>query len=89
MFFVNSTVNLIYAYDYDLETGTASNRRVFVDGEKQGLTKSLYGSPDGFCIDKEGCIWCARRVWDHEHQKAELFMLVRQMGGKQGDPVDS
>lgn len=60
MFFVNSTVNLIYAYDYDLEAGTASNRRIFVDGEKLGLTRNGYGKPDGFCIDKEGCIWCAR-----------------------------
>lgn len=66
MFFVNSTVNLIYAYDYDVEAGTASNRRIFVDGEQSGLTKSVYGSPDGFCIDKEGCIWSARYVLQYE-----------------------
>ncbi|KAG8985274.1 hypothetical protein FRB90_004847 [Tulasnella sp. 427] len=60
MFFVNSTVNLIYAYDYDVERGTASNRRIFVDGETIGLPKKVYGNPDGFCIDREGCIWSAR-----------------------------
>lgn len=66
MFFVNSTVNLIYAYDYDVEAGTASNRRIFVDGEQLGLTKRVYGNPDGFCIDKEGSIWCARQVLHYE-----------------------
>ena len=60
MYFVNSTIGLIYAYDYDLETGTASNRRVLVDGPGMGLTPDVYGKPDGFCIDKEGCIWSCR-----------------------------
>jgi len=60
MYFVNSDLNVIYAYDYDLPTGTASNRRIFVDGNAMGLKKSLYGNPDGFCIDREGSIWSAR-----------------------------
>lgn len=60
MYFVNSTINVIYAYDYDLGSSSVSNRRVFVDGEAIGLTKNDYGNPDGFCIDKEGSIWCAR-----------------------------
>ncbi|KAG8884506.1 hypothetical protein FRB99_004518, partial [Tulasnella sp. 403] len=31
MYFVNSTINVIYAYDYDIETGETANRRTFVD----------------------------------------------------------
>jgi len=60
MYFVNSDLNVIYAYDYDPETSQASNRRIFVDGHSIGLRKDLYGNPDGFCIDREGSIWCAR-----------------------------
>lgn len=62
MYFVNSTVNLIHAYDYDVKSGTATNRRNFIDGDALGLTQDIYGNPDGFCIDREGCLWVARSV---------------------------
>ncbi|WP_226576306.1 SMP-30/gluconolactonase/LRE family protein [Acuticoccus sediminis] len=44
----------IWAYDYDIETGTPSNRRHFgaVDGSEGG------GS-DGSTVDSEGCLWNA------------------------------
>jgi sugar lactone lactonase YvrE len=46
----------IYAYEFDLATGSISNRRIFVD-----LTaESFY--PDGLTIDSEGCVWSA--MWD-------------------------
>ncbi|TFK57168.1 regucalcin [Heliocybe sulcata] len=56
MYFVDSLVNRIYAYDYD--DGEISNRRIFVDALAQG---QQWGSfPDGLCIDSEGGIWSAR-----------------------------
>ena len=43
----------IYAFDYDLETGTPSNKRVFVD------LKERNWMPDGATVDNEGYYWSA------------------------------
>jgi sugar lactone lactonase YvrE len=53
MYFVDSPTKNIFKYDYDLDTGSISNRRVFfhVDDEN--------GVPDGHVPDEEGCIWQA------------------------------
>ncbi|EMD42238.1 hypothetical protein CERSUDRAFT_42678 [Gelatoporia subvermispora B] len=56
MYFTDSLVNRIYAYDYN--DGNLSNRRVFVDPISQGQPEGSF--PDGLCIDKEGGIWSAR-----------------------------
>jgi sugar lactone lactonase YvrE len=45
------SVQLIWAFDYDVETGTPSNRRVFVD------MNPLPGRPDGAAIDEDSCYW--------------------------------
>jgi sugar lactone lactonase YvrE len=45
---------LIWAFDYDVTTGTPTNRRIFVD------MNPLPGRPDGAAVDEEGCYWiCA------------------------------
>jgi sugar lactone lactonase YvrE len=47
-------VQQIWAFDYDIETGTPSRRRLFVD------MKPLPGRPDGAAVDEDGCYWtCA------------------------------
>ena len=52
-YFADSRAQVIWAYDFDLEAGTISNRRVLSD------TKD-YGYPDGATVDAEGFIWSAR-----------------------------
>lgn len=54
MYVVDTYERVVYAYDYDLETGKASNKRVAVripDNE---------GIPDGMTVDAEGCLWVAQ-----------------------------
>ena len=43
----------IFAYDYDIATGTLSHRRAFAS------TEDLGGIPDGATVDTEGHIWSA------------------------------
>ncbi len=50
-YFADTTRKVIYAYDYDLATGKASNRRVFASFE------TLRGYPDGATVDAEGFVW--------------------------------
>jgi sugar lactone lactonase YvrE len=52
-YFTDSMAQVIWAYDFDLEAGTISNRRVLND------TKD-FGYPDGATVDSEGFIWSAR-----------------------------
>jgi hypothetical protein len=44
---------VIWAYDFDVDSGTISNRRVLND------TKD-HGYPDGATVDAQGCVWSAR-----------------------------
>ena len=53
MYFADSSTFTVFAFDYHLDTGDASNRRSFV------VTDPAQGLPDGLTVDEEGYIWVA------------------------------
>ena len=53
MYFADTLHQKIWAYDYDVDTGAATNEIVFVD------YTNLPGRPDGGCVDADGCYWGA------------------------------
>jgi L-arabinonolactonase len=53
LYFSDSLPYSIYAYDYDIATGSVANRRLFAD------TRELGGIPDGATVDTDGLLWMA------------------------------
>lgn len=53
LYFADSWLHRIYAYDYDVATGQVANKRVFAE------TKELGGLPDGATVDADGLVWVA------------------------------
>ncbi len=49
----DSRAEAVYAYDFDLDAGTISNRRIFFS------TREIEGRCDGATVDAEGYYWCA------------------------------
>lgn len=45
VYFNDSVAMKVFAYDFDLETGNISNRRLFID------RRSTYGEPDGMVVE--------------------------------------
>jgi L-arabinonolactonase len=52
-YFSDSHAQIIYAFDFDVDTGAISNKRIHND------TKD-HGYPDGATVDAEGFLWSAR-----------------------------
>lgn len=58
MYHADTTSHRIFAYDYDVRTGSVSASRLV----KQFSTDKLHnygGRPDGAAVDSEGAYWCA------------------------------
>ncbi len=56
LYFTDSPLQIIYAFDYDSATGSITNRRNFVE------VPTSSGSPDGLTVDSQGYVWSA--CWD-------------------------
>jgi L-arabinonolactonase len=55
MYFADTLLGAIHAYDFDLELGAISNKRIFAKLDRHGY-------PDGATVDADGYVWNAR--WD-------------------------
>lgn len=55
-YFTDSGVRRIYAYDFNLDAGTITNRRIFAE------VPETSGVPNGLTVDAEGFVWSA--LWD-------------------------
>jgi len=53
MYFADTPANKIWVFDFDIDGGNISNRRIFRD-----LTGHP-GAPDGSAMDADGCLWNA------------------------------
>ena len=53
MYFADTRAESVYAYDYDIDDGTISNKRVFIS------TADMPGRADGATVDTEGNYWFA------------------------------
>jgi sugar lactone lactonase YvrE len=56
MYFTDSPLHMIYAFDFDAATGAISRQRTFAH------TPDETGEPDGLTVDSEGYVWSA--YWD-------------------------
>lgn len=54
LYFSDTPRFVIYRFDYDPDTGAATNRRVFARIEPTATDR---GRPDGAAVDAEGCYW--------------------------------
>jgi len=79
MYFIDSVPRKVYAFDFDLEAGTAKNQRTCVEFAEGTMEK--FGLPDGMTIDNEGKIWVAcfssSRVWRFDPETGKELMEVK------------
>lgn len=59
MYHSDTTSHRVDAYDYDVATGTASNRRNLVTFSDDKKAPDYGGRPDGAAVDSEGNYWSA------------------------------
>ncbi|WWC91232.1 uncharacterized protein L201_006174 [Kwoniella dendrophila CBS 6074] len=86
MYYIDSRKDQIDVFDYDISTGTPSNRRKFVSSppafDDEHPTEGVY---DGLCLDGLGNVWAAR--WRNGrvigiNPKGEIIAMITVKGSK-------
>jgi sugar lactone lactonase YvrE len=67
------TVRRVWAYDYDVDDGVPSNRRLFVDMNRHP------GRPDGAAVDADGCYWVCGNDAGVVHRFTPMGRLDRSL----------
>ena len=57
MYLIDTADRVVYSYDFDIESGSISNRQILIQFDSDCL-----GSPDGMDVDAKGNLWIA--MWD-------------------------
>lgn len=73
-YFADTFQQEFWAYDYDIERGTVSNKRVFA------TTKDDTGVADGSTVDAEGCMWNAQVIGGELVRYAPDGKVERRIG---------
>ncbi|MCL4800982.1 MAG: SMP-30/gluconolactonase/LRE family protein [Burkholderiales bacterium] len=73
-YFADTFQQEFWAYDYDIERGTVSNKRVFA------TTKDDPGVADGSTVDAEGCMWNAQVIGGELVRYAPDGTVERRIG---------
>lgn len=66
-------VQQVWAFDYDIDSGTPSHRRLFID------MKPLPGRPDGAAVDEDGCYWICGNDAGQVHRFTPRGVLDRSL----------
>jgi sugar lactone lactonase YvrE len=78
-YYTDTSTYRIDAFDFDLDAGSLSGRRPFVQFEGIGRfdTADGMGRPDGLCVDAEGCVWVAMwRGWEVRRYASDGRLLA-------------
>lgn len=59
MYHANTPTHCIHVYDFDLASGTTSNKRLFKQFDSDKSAPNYGGRPDGAAVDSENAYWCA------------------------------
>lgn len=71
MYFADTHRQMVWCFDYDIDSGSISNRRVFKDWTHQK------GRPDGAVVDAEGFLWTCMVATGHLVRQAPDGQVVR------------
>jgi len=71
MYFADTHRQMVWSFDYDIDEGKISNRRVFKDWTHQA------GRPDGAVVDAEGCLWTCMIATGHLVRQAPDGRVLR------------
>ncbi len=76
MYYIDTFEHCVWAYDFQLESGKTSNKRVLFEVPKEA------GAPDGMTIDSKGRLWIAHwggaavRCWNPVNGETEAIVEV-------------